>query len=224
MLGVRQFRRWVMAPIRAGRMEVLCATLGVGCGLGGLRHQLRAVPWRSAAPPTWAQEMSQGRDLARLRRDRLVAQICWNCVCHLDCSVLKLLLQVSLVRGVNREIFCVVTYCFLNHLSISELSSRARDHPQPHQFAQGFTLQRSYKYLRPCVVVQAWLKFSVHFRNLNYSWRRIGNKGSSPLRRCLEIVTSRLLEDKFMCFHLMPHFSCAVPWPAHLLRPFWFRI
>lgn len=87
----------------------------------------------------------------------------------MDCPVPKLLLQVSLVRGVNREIFSVVTYWFLDHLSISGLSSRATDHPWTHQFARGFTMQRSYKYLGLCVVVKVWLKFSVPFRNLNYS-------------------------------------------------------
>lgn len=162
---------WFLSMLASHRrMEVLCATLGVGCGLGALRHQLRAVPWGSAAPPTWAQEMSQGCDLGELRRDLLVAQICWNCVCHLDCSVLKLLLRVSLVREVrevSREIFSVVTYWFLNDLSISGLSSRARDHPWTHQFALGFTMQRSCKYLGQYVVIQVWLKLSVHFRNVN---------------------------------------------------------
>lgn len=68
---------WFLSMASHRRMEVLCATLGVGCGLGGIKHHLRAMAWGSAAPPTWAQEMSQGCDLGRLRRDLLVAQICW---------------------------------------------------------------------------------------------------------------------------------------------------
>lgn len=151
----------MLAP-HSKRMEVLCATLGVGCGDGvPLDISSEHFPGVCSTSP-WAQEMSQSCDLGRLRRDVLVAQICCNCVCHLDCSVLKLLSQVSLVRGVNREIFCVVTYWFLNPLNFSEQSSRCS---WTHQFAQRFSM--SYKYLRLYVVLWVWLKFSIHFRNLN---------------------------------------------------------
>lgn len=127
--------RWV--PIRTGTLaphvettEVLCATSGVGrrAGVaagtssvqcpGGLRH----------LPPEHRRS-HRAVTLGRSRRDLLVVCIWYNCVCHLDFPVLKLLFRVSLVRGVNRlrEIFLnrnLLTTASPEHLC--ELSSRAR--------------------------------------------------------------------------------------------------
>ena len=137
---------------------------------------------------------------------------------------------MRVVRGVNRfrEIFLqsnFLTFTSPEHLW-AEVQSGQRwlSCPWKYQLAQRFIMQKPYEHLRLRVVIWAWLKFSIHFTNLNYSWKRSKNQRFGPLRGCLEIMASRLLEDRFMCFHHMPHFSCAVPWPAHFLRSFWFRI
>lgn len=85
-------------------------------------------------------------------------------------------------------------------------------------------MQTPCEYLRLCEVIWVWQKFSIHSMNLDYPWKISGDQRSSPLGGCLEIGTSRLLEDRFMCFHHMPCFSFAVPWPVCVLRSFWFRV
>lgn len=88
-------------------------------------------------------------------------------------------------------------------------------------------MQKPNKYLRLCVVIWVWLKFPIHLANCNFPItheKGVESRGPALLKGVWKLWHPRLLGDRFMCFHRMPHFSCAVPWPAHFPRSFWFRI
>lgn len=54
--------------------------------------------------------------------------------------------------------------------------------------------------------------------------KEVVTRGSALWEGVWKSWRARLLGDRFMCFHLMPHSSSAVLWPAHFLRSLWFRI